>query len=98
MIPKIDLDTIRFGAPEYLWLLVAPAALFAIWCWQLSRRRRDARQYRQHRRLADPQRGRRSRRPAGRLRLDADARRPRRSLAAIDPVPARARRIAGVEG
>ncbi|HYM25923.1 MAG TPA: VWA domain-containing protein [Vicinamibacterales bacterium] len=51
MIPKIDLDTIRFGAPEYLWLLLAPAALFVIWCWQLSRRRRDARRYRQHRRL-----------------------------------------------
>ena len=51
MIPKIDLDTIRFGAPEYLWLLIAPASLFVIWCWQLSRRRRDARRYRQHRRL-----------------------------------------------
>jgi Ca-activated chloride channel homolog len=51
MLPKIDLDTIRFGAPEYLWLLIAPAALFVIWCWQLSRRRRDARRYRQHRRL-----------------------------------------------
>src|SRR5258708_19473099 len=51
MIPKIDLDTIRFGAPEYLWLLIAPAALLAIWVWQLSRRRRDARRYRQHRRL-----------------------------------------------
>jgi len=51
MIPKIDLDTIRFGAPEYLWLLLAPAALFVIWCWQLSRRRRDARRYRQHRKL-----------------------------------------------
>jgi len=51
MIPMIDLDTIRFGAPEYLWLLVAPGILFAIWCWQLSRRRRDARRFRQHRRL-----------------------------------------------
>ena len=51
MIPKIDLDSIRFGSPEYLWLLIAPATLLTIWIWQLSRRRRDARRYRQHRRL-----------------------------------------------
>src|SRR5947209_17514245 len=51
MLPRIDLDTIRFGAPEYLWLLIAPATLLGIWIWQLSRRRRDARRYRQHRRL-----------------------------------------------
>src|SRR5438046_8276883 len=51
MLPKIDIDSIRFGAPEYLWLLIAPATLLGIWIWQLSRRRRDARRYRQHRRL-----------------------------------------------
>ena len=51
MIPTIDLNSIRFGAPEYLWLLLAPAALLVIWIWQVSRRRRDARRYRQHRRL-----------------------------------------------
>jgi Ca-activated chloride channel family protein len=41
----------KFGAPEYLWLLVAPAVLLAGWCWQLAARRRDARRFRQHRRL-----------------------------------------------
>ena len=48
---KIDLDTIRFGEPAYLWLLIVPAALLFVWAWQLGRRRRDARQFRQHRRL-----------------------------------------------
>jgi Ca-activated chloride channel family protein len=47
----IDLNTVRFAEPIYLWLLAAPAALLIVWIWQLSRRRRDARQYRQHRRL-----------------------------------------------
>jgi Ca-activated chloride channel family protein len=31
--------------------LVLPAALLVVWIWQLSRRRRDARRFRQHRRL-----------------------------------------------
>ena len=48
---KIDPDSIRFGDPAYLWLLVVPAVLVLVWAWQLGRRRRDARQYRQHRRL-----------------------------------------------
>src|ERR671930_2803168 len=48
---KIDLDTVRFADPAYLWLLIVPAALLFVWAWQLVRRRRDARQFRQHRRL-----------------------------------------------
>ncbi len=48
---KLDVDSIRFGDPAYLWLLIVPAALLFVWAWQLGRRRRDARQYRQHRRL-----------------------------------------------
>ena len=48
---KIDLDTVRFAEPGYLWLLIVPAALLFVWGWQLGRRRRDARQFRQHRRL-----------------------------------------------
>lgn len=51
MLAGIDLNTLRFAEPVYLWLLIAPAALLFIWMWQLTRRRRDARQFRQHRRL-----------------------------------------------
>jgi Ca-activated chloride channel homolog len=47
----IDLETVRFAAPEYLWLLIAPGALLVGWVWQLAARRRDARRFRQHRRL-----------------------------------------------
>src|SRR5438874_8888405 len=47
----IDFDTLRFAAPQYLWLLVAPGVLLVGWFWQLAARRRDARRFRQHRRL-----------------------------------------------
>ena len=47
----IDLETVRFGSPQYLWLLIAPGALLVAWVWQLTARRRDARRFRQHRRL-----------------------------------------------
>jgi Ca-activated chloride channel family protein len=42
----IDLGSIRFGEPLYLWLLAAPAVLFVLWCWQAVPRRADARKYR----------------------------------------------------
>ena len=42
----IDFGSIRFGEPLYLWLLVAPAALFLLWCWRVVSRRVDARNYR----------------------------------------------------
>ena len=42
----IDFESIRFGEPLYLWLLVAPAVLLVLWCWQIARRRIDARKYR----------------------------------------------------
>src|SRR5215471_19032433 len=48
---KLDPDSIRFAEPAYLWLLLVPVALMFVWAWQLGRRRRDARQFRQHRRL-----------------------------------------------
>jgi len=51
VLAGIDLNTVRFADPVYLWLLIAPAALLFVWIWQLTRRRRDARQFRQHRRL-----------------------------------------------
>ena len=47
----INLDTVRFATPEYLWLLIAPGVLLLGWCWQLAARRRDSRRFRQHRRL-----------------------------------------------
>ncbi len=47
----INLDTVRFATPEYLWLLIAPGALLVGWFWQLAARRRDSRRFRQHRRL-----------------------------------------------
>ena len=51
MINSIDINTVRFAAPEYLWLLIAPAVLMFAWVWQLTARRRDAGQFRRHRRL-----------------------------------------------
>lgn len=42
----IDFGSIRFGEPLYLWMLVAPAVLFLLWCVQVVRRRIDARKYR----------------------------------------------------
>jgi hypothetical protein len=47
----IDFETVRFAAPEYVWLLLAPGVLLVGWVWQLTARRRDARRFRQHRRL-----------------------------------------------
>jgi Ca-activated chloride channel family protein len=47
----INFETLRFLAPQYLWLLIVPGVLLAGWVWQLTARRRDARRYRQHRRL-----------------------------------------------
>ena len=131
----IDLDTIRFATPEYLWLLIAPGVLLIGWFWQLAARRRDSRRFRQHRRL--PVRERfpvfgnlvfwlclilasactilALSRPTAAAALvrtagvdlvilqdgsasmrTGDVR--RQPLAALDALPARARRIAGVEG
>jgi Ca-activated chloride channel homolog len=47
----INFETLRFAEPQYLWLLVVPGGLLVGWFWQLAARRRDARRYRQHRRL-----------------------------------------------
>ncbi|PWT82523.1 MAG: hypothetical protein C5B57_08540 [Blastocatellia bacterium] len=49
MIPRVDFATIRFEAPQYLWLLLAPAALLLLWSWQAARRRGDARRFAEHR-------------------------------------------------
>jgi Ca-activated chloride channel homolog len=47
----IDLNTVRFADPHFLWLLIVPATLLVLWVWQFGARRRDARRFRQHRRL-----------------------------------------------
>jgi Ca-activated chloride channel family protein len=41
----IRLESLRFGQPLYLWLLILPALMLLLWCGQLLRRRSDARQY-----------------------------------------------------
>jgi len=45
MIKEIDLGTISFADPLYLWLLVVPGILLVLWAWQVVRRRADARRY-----------------------------------------------------
>jgi Ca-activated chloride channel family protein len=47
----IDLETVAFEQPVYLWLLVAPALLLLLWLWQAVMRRRDARHFARHRTL-----------------------------------------------
>jgi Ca-activated chloride channel homolog len=51
MLTGIDLETVRFAEPQFLWLLALPGALLIMWTWQLTARRRDARRFRRHRRL-----------------------------------------------
>jgi Ca-activated chloride channel family protein len=43
VIPRIDFETLRFESPAFLWLLVIPAALSALWAWRVVRRRADVR-------------------------------------------------------
>jgi Ca-activated chloride channel family protein len=45
MTRLIDFESLRFGQPLYLWLLVGPALLFVLWCWRVIRRRADGRKY-----------------------------------------------------
>ena len=42
----INLQSLRFAEPLFLWLLLAPAVLLLQWGWRVIRRRSDARQYR----------------------------------------------------
>src|SRR5262249_28551876 len=39
----IDLSTVRFDEQHYLWLLVVPSVLLALWIWQIVLRRGDRR-------------------------------------------------------
>jgi Ca-activated chloride channel family protein len=45
VIPRVDWATVRFEEPQFLWLLLAPAALLVLWFWQAARRRGDARRF-----------------------------------------------------
>ena len=45
MVTGIDFSTLTFGNPLYLWLLLVPGVLLALWIVQVSRRRKDARAY-----------------------------------------------------
>src|SRR5688572_26268739 len=48
-LPTLDVSTLRFGEPAYLWLLAGSAALLAVWAWRVVYRRRDVRRMRQGR-------------------------------------------------
>src|SRR5215470_11730795 len=50
-LPRVSFDTFRFAEPLYLWLLVVPAVLFAVWFWRLVRRRSDLKRLRARRAL-----------------------------------------------
>jgi Ca-activated chloride channel homolog len=43
MLSGIDLGSLSFAEPLYLWLLPIPAVLVVLWLWQVWRRRLDAR-------------------------------------------------------
>jgi Ca-activated chloride channel family protein len=45
MAGGIDLRTVSFAEPLFLWLLLAPGVLTAVWLWRVVRRRGEARRY-----------------------------------------------------
>ena len=51
MLRSIDFARVTFGDPDYLWLLIVPAVLGALWLWRLSARRADRRRLALHRTL-----------------------------------------------
>ena len=51
LFPSIDVKSLRFETPELLWLLLVPMGLLALWGWQLTRRRADARRFRRRQKL-----------------------------------------------
>ena len=51
MVPTIDLETVRFDEPTYLWLLFLPVCLLVLWFWQAARHRGDAHRFTQRRTL-----------------------------------------------
>jgi Ca-activated chloride channel family protein len=51
MVAGIDVSTVRFDQPEYLWLLAIPACLMVGWSWQVGKRRGEARRFLERRAL-----------------------------------------------
>jgi Ca-activated chloride channel family protein len=49
MLRALDVETLRFATPLYLWLLVVPGLLLVLWGWQTIRRRGDVRRLRRSR-------------------------------------------------
>jgi Ca-activated chloride channel homolog len=43
MLPRIDFRQLQFSEPQFLWLLIVPALLLALWVWRLVSRRADTR-------------------------------------------------------
>jgi Ca-activated chloride channel family protein len=56
VIPSIDLGTVRFESPQFLWLLLAPAVLLMLWGWQMAKHRGDAHRFAHRRTLPVRQR------------------------------------------
>ena len=50
-LPRVSLESVRFAEPLYLWLLIVPAVLFAVWIWRFVRRRGDLKRLRARRAL-----------------------------------------------
>ena len=45
-LPRVSFESFRFAEPLYLWLLIIPAVLFAVWIWRFVRRRGDLKRLR----------------------------------------------------
>lgn len=56
MVFGIDLRTVSFAEPLYLWLLVVPGLLFGAWVWRVLRRRADTRRFARGRVVPAPER------------------------------------------
>jgi len=50
-LPRVSFESFRFAEPLYLWLLIVPAILFAVWIWRFVRRRGDLKRLRARRAL-----------------------------------------------
>ena len=50
-LPRVSFESFRFAEPLYLWLLIIPAVLFAVWIWRFVRRRGDLKRLRARRAL-----------------------------------------------
>ena len=50
-LPRVSFESFRFAEPLYLWLLIIPAVLFAVWIWRFVRRRGDLKRLRSRRAL-----------------------------------------------